>query len=68
MTQPPSRSQIRAGLTVDVIQKHHQASGQLTRGVVAALLTNSASHPHGIKVRLTSGVVGRVQALVTSEG
>jgi len=52
---------------VDVIQKHHQSSGQLTRGVVSALLTNSASHPHGIKVRLTSGVVGRVQALVTPE-
>ncbi|TSA84642.1 YwbE family protein [Deinococcus detaillensis] len=63
----PPRSLIRPGLTVDVIQKHHQASGQLTRGVVAALLTNSASHPHGIKVRLTSGVVGRVQALVPAQ-
>jgi len=64
---PPPRSLIRPGLTVFVIQKHHQSSGQLTRGVVSALLTNSASHPHGIKVRLTSGVVGRVQALVTPE-
>ncbi|GAA4019589.1 YwbE family protein [Deinococcus rubellus] len=67
MTPPPPRSQVRPGLTVDVIQKHHQASGQLTRGVVSALLTSSATHPHGIKVRLTSGVVGRVQALVTPE-
>lgn len=67
MTPPPTRSLIRPGLTVEVIQKHHQASGQLTRGVVATLLTNSATHPHGIKVRLTSGVVGRVQATVTPE-
>ncbi len=65
MTQPPPRSLIRPGLSVDVIQKHHQASGELTRGVVAALLTNSATHPHGIKVRLTSGVVGRVQAVIS---
>ncbi|WP_161880291.1 YwbE family protein [Deinococcus alpinitundrae] len=64
---PPSRSLIRPGVTVDVIQKQHQSSGQLTRGVVSALLTSSASHPHGIKVRLTSGVVGRVQAVVTPE-
>lgn len=63
----PARSQLRPGLTVDIVQKHHQRDGQLTRGVVAQLLTSSATHPHGIKVRLTSGEVGRVQALVTSE-
>ncbi|OLV19460.1 YwbE family protein [Deinococcus marmoris] len=60
----PARSQIRAGLDVDIVQKHHQRSGDLTRGVVAQLLTSSAAHPHGIKVRLTTGEVGRVQALV----
>ncbi|WP_420596929.1 YwbE family protein [Deinococcus sp.] len=60
----PPRSLIRPGLSVEVIQKQHQASGQRTRGVVAALLTNSPTHPHGIKVRLTSGVVGRVQAII----
>lgn len=62
---PPLRSQIQLGVTVDIVQKQDQPTGKLTRGVVAALLTRSASHPHGIKVRLTSGQVGRVQAIVT---
>lgn len=62
---PPLRSQIRPGLTVDLVQKQDQPTGKLTRGVVAALLTRSPSHPHGIKVRLTSGQVGRVQAVVS---
>ena len=61
---PPLRSQIQPGLTVDIIQKHDQPTGRLTRGIVAALLTRSPSHPHGIKVRLTTGEVGRVQAVV----
>ena len=61
---PPSRTQIRPGLTVDIVQKQDQPMGRLTRGVVAALLTRSPSHPHGIKVRLTTGQVGRVQAVV----
>ena len=46
------RSAIRPGLEVQIVQKHHQRSGQLTRGVVQEILTNSATHPHGIKVRL----------------
>lgn len=62
---PPLRVQIRPGCTVDIVQKHHQRSGELTRGVAAALLTRSQGHPHGIKVRLTSGEVGRVQAVVS---
>ena len=66
MSVPP-RSAVRPGLTVDIVQKHHQSSGQLTRGVVAGLLTGSATHPHGIKVRLTTGEVGRVQAVVTAD-
>ncbi|PTA67711.1 YwbE family protein [Deinococcus arcticus] len=65
---PPARSQIQPGLTVDLVQKQDQASGRLTRGVVAALLTRSPSHPHGIKVRLTSGQVGRVQAVISPTG
>ncbi|UBV42221.1 YwbE family protein [Deinococcus taeanensis] len=62
------RAGIRPGLTVDIVQKQDQASGQLTRGVVAALLTRSPSHPHGIKVRLTSGQVGRVKAVLSPTG
>ncbi|WP_412026505.1 YwbE family protein [Deinococcus yunweiensis] len=61
---PPTRSQIQPGVTVDIVQKQDQPTGTLTRGVVAALLTRSPSHPHGIKVRLTSGQVGRVQAVI----
>ncbi|GGK96530.1 YwbE family protein [Deinococcus radiotolerans] len=62
---PPVRSQIQPGVTVDIVQKQDQPTGRLTRGVVAALLTRSPSHPHGIKVRLTSGEVGRVQAVIS---
>lgn len=61
---PPTRAQIQAGMTVDIVQKQDQPSGKLTRGVVAGLLTRSPSHPHGTKVRLTTGQVGRVQAVI----
>ncbi len=60
-----TRSQIQQGQTVRVVQKQDQRSGTLTEGVVQDILTNSASHPHGIKVRLTSGVVGRVKEVCT---
>lgn len=60
----PPRSEIRPGIMVDIILKQDQSSGILTRGVVSALLTKSPSHPHGIKVRLQSGEVGRVQQVV----
>lgn len=60
----PKRSEIKPGLTVQIVEKHNQRSGKLTEGVVADLLTSSATHPHGIKVRLTDGKVGRVQAIV----
>ena len=56
-----NRSDIKVGLEVEVVLKEHQRSGELTRGVVAEILTNSPFHPHGIKVRLESGEVGRVQ-------
>ncbi len=60
----PTRSQIRPGMRVQIVEKQNQASGKLTEGVVARLLTNSATHPHGIKVMLVDGKVGRVQAIV----
>jgi uncharacterized repeat protein (TIGR03833 family) len=55
------RKSIRAGVEVDIVLKRDQASGKLTRGVVKDILTNSSFHPHGIKVRLVSGEVGRVK-------
>ena len=55
------RRNIQVGSKVDVVQKQDQRSGKLTRGVVRRILTKSANHPHGIKVQLESGVVGRVK-------
>ncbi len=55
------RSQIKTGLKVAIVQKHHQRSGTLTEGIVKDILTNAPTHPHGIKVRLESGEVGRVK-------
>jgi uncharacterized repeat protein (TIGR03833 family) len=59
-TNGKQRASVRTGLVVDVIQKGDQHSGKKTRGIVQEILTNSLSHPHGIKVRLKSGQVGRV--------
>ena len=59
------RSNIKKGATVSVVQKQHQRSGELTDGIVKDLLTNSSNHPHGIKVRLESGIVGRVKQILT---
>ncbi|OAN64320.1 hypothetical protein A8B79_13340 [Balneola sp. EhC07] len=55
------RKDIQVGSSVEVVQKHHQRSGELTSGVVKRLLTKSPTHPHGIKVMLESGIVGRVK-------
>ena len=55
------RKNISVGQQVSVVQKKDQRSGALTEGTVERILTNSAQHPHGIKVRLTSGIVGRVK-------
>ena len=55
---------IHPGLAVEVVLKKDQATGRRTRGVVQQILTRSPTHPHGIKVRLTSGEVGRVQAIL----
>ena len=57
------RRNIRPGLTVDIVLKKDQRSGKLTRGVVGDILTKSAGHPHGIKVRLIDGQVGRVKKI-----
>ncbi|MDK2974213.1 MAG: hypothetical protein PWP08_584 [Methanofollis sp.] len=58
------RRDIGPGLSVDIVLKADQRTGKRTRGIVAAILTNSPHHPHGIKVRLTDGQVGRVCAIV----
>jgi len=58
------RSDIKPGARVQVVQKQDQRSGKLTEGVVERILTNSATHPHGIKVRLVGGVVGRVKVII----
>jgi len=55
------RRNIQIGTQVEIVQKNHQRTGQLTNGVVKRILTNSPNHPHGIKVQLESGIVGRVK-------
>jgi len=59
-----NRSNIKAGIKVNIVLKQDQRSGKLTAGIVKDLLTNSPTHPHGIKVRLTTGEVGRVQEIL----
>lgn len=58
------RKNIRPGMEVDIVHKKDQRTGQLTRGIVKDLLTKSPSHPHGIKVRLVDGNIGRVKKIV----
>ena len=62
-----NRAEIKPGLEVDIVLKEDQRTGKLTRGIVQDVLTRSARHPHGIKVRLTSGHVGRVKKIVAPE-
>jgi uncharacterized repeat protein (TIGR03833 family) len=62
------RKDIRPGLEVDIVLKQDQRTGKRTRGIVKELLTNSSFHPHGIKVRLVSGQVGRVQEIIGFKG
>jgi uncharacterized repeat protein (TIGR03833 family) len=57
----PTRAQLKPGLRVRIVLKQDQTTGKLTEGILKDILTSSATHPHGIKVRLTSGAVGRVQ-------
>ena len=59
-----NRSDVKIGAKVKVVQKQDQQSGKLTEGIVARLLTNSQTHPHGIKVMLENGIVGRVKEVL----
>jgi len=63
-----TRKDISPGQTVFVVMKQDQRSGKLTRGIVRDILTKSAFHPHGIKVRLESGAVGRVKKIEDRRG
>jgi uncharacterized repeat protein (TIGR03833 family) len=65
--QLPARADIRPGMKVAIVLKEDQRTGRLTEGVVRDILTSSPHHPHGIKVRLQSGEVGRVKSLLTGE-
>lgn len=58
-----NRSDIKKGLSVAIVLKQNQRNGILTEGIVKDILTNSQNHPHGIKVRLEDGAVGRVKAI-----
>jgi len=58
------RKNITVGRCVRVVQKHHQRTGELTEGMVSKLLTKSPNHPHGIKVMLEDGTVGRVKEIL----
>ena len=60
-----NRKEIKPGIHVKVVQKQDQRSGKLTEGIVKDLLTKSPSHTHGIKVRLESGIVGRVKEIIS---
>ena len=58
-----NRKDVLPGITVDIVLKKDQKTGKLTRGIVKDILTKSYTHPHGIKVRLTDGQIGRVQVI-----
>ena len=62
-----SRSNIKPGSTVLIVLKQDQRTGRLTKGIVKDILTKSPNHPHGIKVRLESGQVGRIKEILASE-
>ncbi len=63
MDKIPSRDKIRIGTSVLIVQKQDQRTGNLTKGVVKRILTSSNFHPHGIKVELENGKIGRVQKI-----
>ncbi|SCW41998.1 conserved hypothetical protein [Paenibacillus tianmuensis] len=67
MSDGRKRANVLPGAEVLIVLKQDQRTGKLTRGIVKDLLTNSATHPHGIKVRLTDGQVGRVKEIVNPE-
>lgn len=59
-----NRAHIKPGIRVQIVLKQDQATGKLTEGIVEKILTNSSTHPHGIKVRLAGGAVGRVKNIL----
>ena len=61
---PTKRHYLKIGALVAIVLKKHQKTGQLTEGTIKRILTNSPNHPHGIKVELTSGLVGRVKQII----
>jgi uncharacterized repeat protein (TIGR03833 family) len=61
-----NRAEVKPGAHVRIVQKQDQRSGKLTEGIVQDVLTNSPNHPHGIKVRLTNGMVGRVKEITST--
>ena len=63
---PRHRKDIRPGMEVLIVMKQDQPTGKLTKGIVKDILTSSATHPHGIKVRLQGGQVGRVKQIVAA--
>ena len=63
MKDPTQRVHVKAGLAVSIVQKQHQVTDTLTHGYVKRVLTKSSTHPHGIKVQLKSGFVGRVKRI-----
>ena len=62
-----NRSNIKPGARVQVVQKQDQRTGKLTEGIIKDILTKSSTHPHGIKVRLTNGIVGRVKKVLSGK-
>jgi len=61
------RTNVSIGVLVEVVKKQHQQSGELTEGLVKRILTNSKFHPHGIKVMLDTGEVGRIKQIIEEE-
>ena len=61
------RRNIKPGMLVEIVQKHHQQSGELTEGIVQKILTKSPTHPHGIKVMLETGEVGRIKNILPED-
>lgn len=64
MSEGRNRNNIKVGQKADIVQKKDQRSGELTTGIVKRILTNSAYHPHGIKVELETGEIGRVKNIL----
>ena len=58
------RKNVKIGLFVEIVQKPHQISGELTKGKIAKILTKSQNHPYGIKVQLENGIVGRIKNII----